>query len=347
MNRFLGTRPLLLLAALVPLLLLVRPSWVDARTENVDAWTKKARTQSVRPVRPEPQVTMNAWTVGLAGGLIEGAPIRLAAEIARVIDDGDNLHVLPVVTRGATENVNSLLYLRGIDAAIINSDVLDEYKGQVPDIQRRLAYVLTGDPGLAEDLAQEAFSRLIVRLPGLRNPDAIDAYLRRSIVNLCRKHWRRLGRERAFLRVQGPGMSSRTAALPDIAGADALRRELARLPYRQRAALVLRFFEDLSEKQAARAMGCAVAAAEDLVIIGDTPLDVDCARAHGARAIGVTTGPFTANELAAAVFSKVPVVFVAITEMNIPEELNKRGFRGIVQRFDVSAIALVREASVG
>ncbi len=142
MNRFLGTRPLLLLAALVPLLLLVRPSWVDARTENVDAWTKKARTQSVRPVRPEPQVTMNAWTVGLAGGLIEGTPIRLAAEIARVVDDGDNLHVLPVVTRGATENVNSLLYLRGIDAAIINSDVLDEYKRQVPDIQRRLAYVL-------------------------------------------------------------------------------------------------------------------------------------------------------------------------------------------------------------
>jgi TRAP-type uncharacterized transport system substrate-binding protein len=87
-------------------------------------------------------VTVNAWTVGLAGGLIEGAPIRLAAEMARVVDDGDNLHVLPVVTRGPTENVNSLLYLRGIDAAIINSDVLDEYKSQVPDIQRRLAYML-------------------------------------------------------------------------------------------------------------------------------------------------------------------------------------------------------------
>ena len=85
---------------------------------------------------------MNAWTVGIAGGLLEGAPIRLAAEIARVVDDGENLHVLPVVTRGATENVNSLLYLRGIDAAIINSDALDEYKSQVPDIQRRLAYVL-------------------------------------------------------------------------------------------------------------------------------------------------------------------------------------------------------------
>ena len=85
---------------------------------------------------------MNAWTVGLAGGLLEGAPIRFAAEMARVVDDGDNLHVLPVVTRGPTENVNSLLYLRGIDTAIINSDSLDEYKVQVPDIQHRMVYVL-------------------------------------------------------------------------------------------------------------------------------------------------------------------------------------------------------------
>ncbi len=138
MHRFLGSRPLFLVAALGSLLLAVQPSCADARTKN-------ARTQSVHSVLhepPPPRVTINAWTVGLAGGLLEGAPIRLAAEIARVVDDGDNLHVLPVVTRGATENVNSLLYLRGIDAAIINSDALDEYKSQVPDIQHRLAYVL-------------------------------------------------------------------------------------------------------------------------------------------------------------------------------------------------------------
>jgi TRAP-type uncharacterized transport system substrate-binding protein len=86
---------------------------------------------------------INAWTVGLAGGLIEGAPLRLAAEIARVANEEDKLHVLPIVTRGATENVNSLLYLRGIDAAIINTDALDEYKAQVPFIARRIVYVLS------------------------------------------------------------------------------------------------------------------------------------------------------------------------------------------------------------
>jgi TRAP-type uncharacterized transport system substrate-binding protein len=138
MNRLLGLRPLLMLAALAPLLLVVQLAGSDARAKN-------DRTHSVRhrePPSPPQRQTMNAWTIGLAGGLIEGAPIRLAAEMARVVDDGDNLHVLPVVTRGPTENVNSLLYLRGIDVAIINSDVLDEYKSQVPDIQLKLAYVL-------------------------------------------------------------------------------------------------------------------------------------------------------------------------------------------------------------
>ena len=85
---------------------------------------------------------INAWTVGLAGGFIEGAPLRLAAEIARVVNEEDKLHVIPIVTTGAAENINSLLYLRGVDAAIINTDALDEYKAQVPFIERRLVYIL-------------------------------------------------------------------------------------------------------------------------------------------------------------------------------------------------------------
>jgi TRAP-type uncharacterized transport system substrate-binding protein len=84
---------------------------------------------------------INAWTVGLAGGFIEGAPLRLAAEIARVVNEEGKLRVIPIVTP-ATENVNSLLYLKGVDAAIVNTDVLDEYKAQVPHIERRLVYIL-------------------------------------------------------------------------------------------------------------------------------------------------------------------------------------------------------------
>src|SRR6266480_540224 len=85
---------------------------------------------------------INAWTVGLAGGFIEGAPLRLAAEIARVVNEADKLHVIPIVTGGATENVNSLLYLRGVDTAIINTDALDDYKAQVP-LKGRLVYILS------------------------------------------------------------------------------------------------------------------------------------------------------------------------------------------------------------
>ena len=60
--------------------------------------------------------------------------VALAAEMARVVDDGANMLVLPIVTRGPTENLNSLLYLRGVDMAIINSDALEEYRAEFPDI---------------------------------------------------------------------------------------------------------------------------------------------------------------------------------------------------------------------
>jgi TRAP-type uncharacterized transport system substrate-binding protein len=86
---------------------------------------------------------LNAGTIGLAGGLLEGAPIRFATEIARVVNEGGDMQVLPIVTRGPTENVNDLLYLKGVDTAIINSDSLEEYKSQVPQIQQRIAYIFS------------------------------------------------------------------------------------------------------------------------------------------------------------------------------------------------------------
>ena len=120
---------------LAPIILVLQPATSDAQTQSARP-AQRASTPSAEKEK------MNAWTVGLAGGLLEGAPLRLAAEMARVVDDGPNLHVLPIVTRGATENLNSLLYLRGVDTAIINSDALEEYKIQVPEIQRRITYLL-------------------------------------------------------------------------------------------------------------------------------------------------------------------------------------------------------------
>jgi len=102
----------------------------------------KARPKEAVSDTQQMKQKINEWTLGLAGGLLEGAPIRLATEMARVVNDGENLHVLPIVTRGPTENLNDLLYLKGVDMAIIASDSLEEYKHQLPDIQRRITYIL-------------------------------------------------------------------------------------------------------------------------------------------------------------------------------------------------------------
>jgi RNA polymerase sigma-70 factor (sigma-E family) len=122
----------------------------------------------------------------------------------------------------------------------------------------RIAYLLTGDPELAEDLAQEAFVRLMGRLGSIRDDGAIGAYLRRTIVNLARKHWKKLGSERGYVRRGGSDPMRTVEMQPDLGGRDELWRALGSLPYRQRAAIVLRFYEDLSERQTARILGCAV-----------------------------------------------------------------------------------------
>jgi TRAP-type uncharacterized transport system substrate-binding protein len=137
------------LSAAVALALMPGPSMAQT-SEQATAAPGQGQPATARqdPATPRPlnfgaqQEKINAWTLGLAAGLIEGAPLRLASEVARVVDDGENLHVLPIVTRGPTENLNSLLYLRGVDLAIINSDSLEEYRIQLPEIRRHVAYLL-------------------------------------------------------------------------------------------------------------------------------------------------------------------------------------------------------------
>lgn len=86
---------------------------------------------------------VNAWTVGVVGGMIEGAPIRFAADIQIALDDGDNLRILPIVSRGAKNNVVDLLYLKGVDAGVVYTDVFDEFRreGKIKNIERRINYL--------------------------------------------------------------------------------------------------------------------------------------------------------------------------------------------------------------
>jgi RNA polymerase sigma-70 factor (sigma-E family) len=130
---------------------------------------------------------------------------------------------------------------------------------------RRLAYALTGDPNQADDLVQEAFVRVMSNLPHLRSPDRLDSYLQRTIVNLFTSGLRRRRVERAWLGQQRPQVEAPTQDPTDRAD---MWRLLHGIPERQRAALVLRFYEDLSERQTAEVMGCTERAANSLVVRG-------------------------------------------------------------------------------
>ena len=136
----------------------------------------------------------------------------------------------------------------------------------------RLAFLLTGDRNRADDLAHEAFVRCVGRFAHLRAHRAFEAYLRRAIVNLHTSGIRHRYAERDWLRREGPRLARATASLPDVAGREDLWRALGALPARQRAALVLRYYEDLSENDTAGVLGCSVAAVKSLVARGSETL---------------------------------------------------------------------------
>jgi len=131
----------------------------------------------------------------------------------------------------------------------------------------RLAYLLTADRELAEDLAQDAFVKLAGRLVHVRRPGDLEAYLRATVVNLANSHFRRRRVERAYLEREGtvPGAADDDL---DLGTRDELRRMLLVLPIRQRTAIVLRFYEDLSESQTAELMRCRASTVRSMVSRG-------------------------------------------------------------------------------
>jgi RNA polymerase sigma-70 factor (sigma-E family) len=134
----------------------------------------------------------------------------------------------------------------------------------------RLAFLLTGDRQVAEDIVQDAFVKLAGRLAHLRDPGAFDAYLRRTIVNLSRSYWRRKKLERSYLkREQGAiGSEAATGGGSSIEDRELLWHAMAGLTDRQRAAIVLRFYEDLSEADVAEILRCRPGTAKSLVSRG-------------------------------------------------------------------------------
>jgi TRAP transporter TAXI family solute receptor len=101
-----------------------------------------ARKNAVAAAENAIKERKNAGTVGLASGRLGGAYPTLAEEIARVVDDGDNLRVIPMLTQGSVGNVEDLLYLRNVDVALTKSESLDSLKQSVKiNLKDRIRYI--------------------------------------------------------------------------------------------------------------------------------------------------------------------------------------------------------------
>jgi RNA polymerase sigma-70 factor (sigma-E family) len=121
----------------------------------------------------------------------------------------------------------------------------------------RTAYVLTGNRADAEDLLQTALAKTYLAWERIREREAVDGYVRRVMVNTQTSWWRRRKvDERPVDAV--PDVPGGRDAAADLDLHDALWTALSALPKRQRAMVVLRYYEDLSEAETARVMGVSV-----------------------------------------------------------------------------------------
>lgn len=130
------------------------------------------------------------------------------------------------------------------------------YMGARQPALLRTAYLLTGDLAGAEDLLQQALAKLYLSWDKVREREALDGYVRRIMVNehtsLWRRAWKR--RERSTDEVPETG----AADAYDDGTRDQLWAFVQTLPPRQRAVIVLRYYEDLSEAEIARTLGVSV-----------------------------------------------------------------------------------------
>ena len=135
---------------------------------------------------------------------------------------------------------------------VLGSD-FDQFVRDASPRLLRMAYLLTGDRGHAEDVVQTALLQVARRWRRIRGEPA--PYARRAVVNLAKNHWR--GR---FRRPHESTQAVEACYAPpeaDVLLQEVLLPAVMQLPVRQRAVLVLRYFQDLSVEQTADALGCS------------------------------------------------------------------------------------------
>ncbi|GIG86892.1 hypothetical protein Pen02_18280 [Plantactinospora endophytica] len=190
-----------------------------------------------------------------------------------------------------------------------------EYVSGRVAVLSRAAYLLTGDRHLAEDLVQVTLIRVARRWERLVSRGDPDAYVRRTLYTQHVSMWRR--RWRGIELYAEPPEVSAPDSTDGLARALVVRAALRRLAPRQRAVLVLRYFEDLTEAEAADALGCSISTVKsqtrdalarlrtlapelaDLIGSGGDDGPGPAARVSGARDTAAGTRPTPAVNLSA------------------------------------------------
>jgi hypothetical protein len=108
------------------------------------------------------RIRRNSWTVGIAGGQLSGTYMTFANEMAEVLDDGDNMRIVPIVTYGAASNLDDLLYLQQVEVAITQSDVLEYFRTQrkISNLEDRVNYIVRLPTSEMHVLARNEKSRI-------------------------------------------------------------------------------------------------------------------------------------------------------------------------------------------
>ena len=131
----------------------------------------------------------------------------------------------------------------------------------------RTAYLMTGNAQAAEELVQDTFVRLYPKWDKVQAAELPLAYVRRAMTNGYVNYQRRAAR-REYAYEDVPERLDEHDAFGQLADRDQIWAGLRDLPDRQRAALVLRFFEDLSDEESAAALGCRVGTVRSLISRG-------------------------------------------------------------------------------
>lgn len=166
-----------------------------------------------------------------------------------------------------------------------DADAFHEFvRSQWPRLVRT-AYLMTGDYAEAEDVAQTALARAGASWRRIQASERPDAYVRRILVNCNNNRFRRK-RPTLLFGTKAPDLPVPDDPTQAVDQRDALRTALLNLPARQRAAVVLRYWEDLPETEVAQAMGCSVGTVKSQAARGLAKLRADPALADVAP-----TGP--------------------------------------------------------